>query len=1168
VLQYPPVLLKLVDEIVVNAIDHYVIYNKLVTKIDIDFSEDGWITVTNNGPGIVVEKTKNLQGVEMYSLQLIFSEFLAGSNLDDNETSERIVGGQNGLGSKIVGVFSDEFTVSTTDETSNIYYSQTFKNGLSEVCEPTIIDLKDKKASSKLEKYQLKGHTQIKFLPTYSEFKLTAKKFYPTFYKLIESRSWQAAAYVSAKVSFNGKLIEIGSFSDVCQMFCEYDIFATKMTTKTNKYPWEICIGLTDGKERHISFVNGLIVGKGGTHIQYIQKHLVDNLRDRIEKEIKKSGVKFNKNILLNNIFIFMKGSIANPELGGQTKDTVNNPIEQFDGYEIPPAHWSKIWDLIQPAIIASFLKKQLGDLKTRANRGKIDVPKYKEAAYCRNAKRCHECCLIITEGDSATGTANTGLLSVASDKFNYNYYGVYGIQGVMVNALKESTEMNKGKKTIELDKIKRVPNKKLLDNERIASLIKVLGLDFNKTYAFTDEGEKEWKSLRYGSIAGLTDADLDGFNIFGLLCTFFMTYWPNLIKRNFIRRINTPIVRAYPTNRKNPVKEFYTEQEAKKWIEEIGEEHAKKTYTFKYYKGLGSHVEAKREVSRMFEDIDDKTCIYTLDENAIRSMYVAYGDDTKPRKIELATTVTRKPVNGLLIPLSQHYQIDTKLYQRDNIIRKLLNAIDGFVTSRRKVFYTARKVGHKEIKVAGLASEVVSKANYHHGEASLEETIVRMAQAYPDARNLPLLLPLGNFGSRGNGYKDYAASRYIFTTINHRLADKLFRKEDEFVLEYEVEDGTRFEPKYYVPIIPYVLCETNELPATGWVVNVQARDLDVVLKNVREMITGNIKKCGKLPIWKKDFKGDIRKYKNREYFVGTYEYDEKENSITITELPPGKYSNSYLLGPDKSIKKKPSEDEKGVASKELIDDYEDNTTINGVDIKLYLKPGTYEAINTKYGNDTFDCFEEYLELKKPIYNRINLINEHEEVVEYKSYEDVFNNWFEFRKQLYVVRIEREKILNDLEIKMLKNQQRFSKSHDEYKITNKTSIDVAVDILRQNKYNIFNRVLLENPKYTSVKELIILITSAEYGASYDYLLDMSYKELTEEAYGKREKKIKELEERQKYLMDDSGLFPGAKIWEVELNELCDAITKGMASSWFYGENIYTYETKGKSKKSK
>lgn len=1190
-LKYPPALLKIIDEVIVNAIDHHTHYPKQVTEIKICVDKTGSITVYNNGPGIPVEKTQNLNGVEMYTPQLIASEFLAGDNLDDDGSNTK--GGTNGIGLKLAAAFSTELTLETADSVSKLHYTQKFLNGLTEIKPPTIVPM------GKLTK----PCTSIVFTPDYKEFKLDSEKFFPTLKKILQTRSWQAAAYTKAKVYFNDELIPIKSFEDFCQMFSENEVLHTTMTQPNGMHDWDICLSVSDGKERHLSIVNGVYIPKGGTHIKYIQDQLIQNLRVNVEKELKKSGVKFNKNYITNNVFVFMKGAIPSPEFMSQTKEAISDPIEKFAGYTIPDSQWKKIWDLLEPAIMATFLKKQLGDVKTRANRGKVDVPKYKEARFCRDAKKCHQCGLIITEGDSATGTADTGLLKKKkTSTFTYDWFGVYGIQGVMMNGLKESREIKKTKKkgkketavditavvkkgsktkgsktTDDIEKKstkttkskkttkatkddsdippKRIPNKKILENERIASLIKVLGLDFNKTYAQNEIGEKEWKTLRYGYIVGLTDQDLDGFNIFGLLATFIMTYWPALIERNFLRRINTPIVRAYPKNKKEIVLEFYSEREVKEWLEEPSTNVKK--YTIKYYKGLGSHKEAFKEVTQMFKNIDTKICTYTLDDVALNRMYVYYGEDTKPRKEALSTPVSREPIDGLEIPISQHFEVDTKLYQRDNIIRKLLSCIDGFVTSRRKVFFVARKNGHKEIKVAGLASMAVKDANYHHGEASLMDTITRMAQGYPTARNLPLLQPLGNFGTRGKGYKDYAAPRYTFTMINWRLADKLFRREDDYILEYELEDGERYEPKYYVPIIPYVLCETNELPATGWSISVQARDIKAIFKNLRAMINGTIKTCAKLPMWKKDFKGTVRKYKNRNYYCGVYSYDQDTRTVHISELPPSIYSDAYLRGVNGDKKKKKEEEKKGIQSKEWVEDFEDNTTLESVDIDIILKPGAYEAISaddSKYGNEVFDCFEDYFELKRPIYDRINLVNEKGEVVEYKSYEAVFNDWYEFRKRLYKIRVEREIILTDLEIKMLKNQQKFSIEHDKYKITNKTPDEEAIKILKKNKYDIFNSVILNNPKFTAVQELIELITLAKNGADYEYILKLSYRDLTETAYMKRQERINELEDRMKYLTDETGLFPGAKIWLLELDELEASIDAGLKSNWFYGEN--------------
>lgn len=1218
--KYPPVLLKIIDEIIVNAIDHHVLNPTLVKEIKISIDEVGMITVYNNGPGIHVALTKNLNGVEMYTVQLIFGEFMAGSNFDDTE--DRIVGGQNGIGSKLTVVYSDIFTVETLDSTTDTLYKQSFKQGLQQIDAPEL---------SKAPK-GAKSYTKISFLPTYeADFKIKIADYIGMLTEMIRTRAWFAAAYVNAKVWFNNELIQFGNFEKFCQMFTDNLVLHTKMTNtkKPDEYPWDVCFAVSEGKSRQVSIINGVYPHLGGTHIQHIERELIANLKDRVEKEIKKSGVKFNKNYITNNVFIFMRGSIPSPEFPGQTKEMLGDDIDKFASYQIDAGQWKKIWDLLEPAILGSFLKKQLGEIKTRANRGKVDVPKYKEAKYCRDAKKCHQCGLVVTEGDSATGTADTGLLAKASPNFNYDWFGVFSIGGVPVNGFKESSEIKRkasddtavgakpiiranrtpapsdaeeSESDVESGKTKataktttaggkakvkpvvkakakpkpklamrsmddsdippkRRPNTKLTGNERITSLIKVLGLDFNKTYAMNEIGDKEWKTLRYGFIVGLTDQDLDGFNIYGLIATFIMTYWPALLGRGFLRRIITPVVRAYPKNKnRDKVKEFYSEREVRAWAETLDVD-IDSMYTLKYYKGLGTHNQAYKEVTQMFKNIDSKIKTYVFDEDAFKNMIIYYGDDTAPRKKALADPFIEEPRGTLQVPISEQFKIDTKAFQRDNIVRKLLSMVDGFVSSRRKVFFVARKNGRNTIKVQGLAGKAVSDANYHHGEASLEQTIIRMAQAYPMARNLPLLLPHGNFGSRGKGYKDAAASRYIYTVINHNLADKLFRKEDDYILEYEMDDGIRYEPKYYVPIIPYVLCEDNQLPATGWKISIYARDIKAIFKNVRAMIHGKIEKCEKLPPWCNHFKGEIVTWKKRSYYVGVFEWLEEENAIHITELPPGSYSSGYLKGTDDAVKKNKGE-KKGIQAKEWVDDFEDKTTEDGVDIMIYLKPGAYEAItaeDSKYGNEKFDAFTEYFELKEPIHHLINLVNENHEVVEYTTYESVFDDWFRFRKNLYAVRVEREIILTNLEIKMLENMQRFSSEHDSLDITKKTKLTTAISKLSKAKYDVFNHTLLENPRFTNLKELVELITEEKHGASYTYLLRMGYFELVEEGYNKRAKQIEDLKDRLRYLQDDEDMFVGAKIWLKELDELETSIRKGIETKWFYGENNYNFE---------
>jgi len=89
---------------------------------------------------------------------------------------------------------------------------------------------------------------------------------------------------------------------------------------------------------------------------------------------------------------------------------------------------------------------------------------------------------------------------------------------------------------------------------------------------------------------------------------------------------------------------------------------------------------------------------------------------------------------------------------------------VDGFKPSQRKVLFCSFKKKLKnDIKVAQFVGYVSEQSAYHHGEASLENTIINLAQNFVGSNNVNLLVPSGQFGTRLQGGKDHAASRYIF---------------------------------------------------------------------------------------------------------------------------------------------------------------------------------------------------------------------------------------------------------------------------------------------------------------------------------------------------------------------------------------------------------------------
>lgn len=1153
--RFTPAFLKICDEIIVNAIDHHTNYPKKVKNIDITFSiKSGTITVKNNGPGISIIKVDTLNSGKIYKPQAIFSEFLGGDNL---ENSDRIVGGQNGLGAKCTNAFSNIFKIETYDIKRKKLYKQVFKDRLECIEPPEITDEELK------EEY-----TQIRFTPDYVAlgYKKYTEEIGRELSKLLEARAYQAAAFVNCDVSFNKKPIEVNNFQDFSKLFLneEDGIYNTVLTHPENKkLNLEVCIGISDGKFRQASIINGIWVYMGGNHIKHIQNEIIENIKPIVEKELKKTKSKFNSNFIINNLFILVKGSIINPEFNSQSKEKITVPVEKFKDYKFKNKDWKEIWAILETPIMASILGKIQDKKKSKVTRGKVVVEKGEDAKWAGDKKKARETTLVICEGDSALGVVTRGI-NHKNTELDKDYYGTFSIQGVPLNARKECKEMYDKKNECSI----KVRNETLKTNKRFNDLIKLLGLDYQKSYTInTHAGDEEFMTLRYGRVVVAVDQDEDGKGqIFGLLLNFFIYFWPALIDRGYIKRFNTPIIRAYPNDTKKLVKEFCTLYSYKQWIKKEfkDDETAAKYYKIKYYKGLATHD--KPEIRPMFNKFEKKLYTYELDDNAEKNMEVYFGLDTNLRKDVLVTPVAEEDElndEQLNIPVSLMLRTDVKEFQRDNIIRKLPHVMDGMVPSRRKAFYTARDVfkaaNAKEIKVCNFSGMVMKKTNYHHGDASLSETIIKMGQNFVGAKNLPLLIGVGEFGSRQMGGKDSGSPRYVAIKLNYNLTNALYPRIDDYLLPYIFDEGDRCEPKYYMPIIPTSILEHTVIPATGWKAEIWERDYKDVIKNVRNMITGDYKKCKKLKLWLRGNKCDIRLGSDdKTYIVGTYEYDKKEDVLTITELPPTVINNSYI----KSVAY--NKDVLKPEFREVYDhsNYDEETNIDEVKIKFGLMPGVYEKLMSKK-DDTllFDPIEEFMKLKIVASSHINMIDINGKVKEYKYYSWVVNEWFNERKKLYEERIDRAIILTNLMIKYLKNIIRFSKERDDYGITNKTPEKKFNEILEKYGYDKFNKTLLLSPKYTAIKDLEKLIISSadeknnDDKKSYEYIINLSYRQLLGEACKKRDDELKEEEQKLKDLLDDcNGGFKGQKTWLKELETLEKIIDEGVNKGWNYTKN--------------
>ena len=104
-------------------------------------------------------------------------------------------------------------------------------------------------------------------------------------------------------------------------------------------------------------------------------------------------------------------------------------------------------------------------------------------------------------------------------------------------------------------------------------------------------------------------------------------------------------------------------------------------------------------------------------------------------------------------------------LFSIADCTRSIPSMCDGLKPGQRKIMFACfkRKLT-QEIKVAQLSGYVAEHSAYHHGEVSLQTTIIALAQNFVGSNNINLLLPLGQFGTRNMGGKEAASARYIFT--------------------------------------------------------------------------------------------------------------------------------------------------------------------------------------------------------------------------------------------------------------------------------------------------------------------------------------------------------------------------------------------------------------------
>jgi DNA topoisomerase-2 len=1301
-IEYSDALYKCIDEIIVNALDQYINTVNLihkeggpVTTIKIGFDEDtGTITVYNDGQGMPVYLMDDVEkGGQIWTVEAIISRERTGSNFNDNEDPDRVTGGINGLGIKLVNVMSSKLEIETVDWHHMRYYRQSCEDGMNVVNPPFILDMKKDKSLPEyktLKGDQLIAHTTVKFTPNYDHLctdgdkksktkTSTAKSMWYTkkrgvdIARIVEARAYQLAAFIAAtnyrysdtrmyeykikgKVFFNDKRLDVKTFTDYVDLFGlrnyatielrdkkGFDINELEDQTKHIKFPWSIAINISQNaildaptthdsievidesesetptqdeisykKFEQLNLVNGVYLPNGGSHINFLLDMIEDALHPKIEKLL---GQKFrdDKNkpkalpaeILRNNLFVLNCIQIPLPQFTGQTKDAITlkkSDLADFKNiYTLPPAFIKRIWELLKPILEFKFIinDKNKKPKKTKKN----FVRKYHKAKKLGLNSKC-----VVPEGDSAEGTMKS-IITNKKAKLGFTNYALYNIQGVPMNALKQIKEITVGSHS----KIKQ--SRLLQENVALQGLVQVLGLNYDYTYYYVDDetlkkmtttqrteqkimvkqGDKEFESLNYGCLIVAVDQDVDGIGqIFGLILTFFMVFFPNLIKRGFIKRFATPLIRVYPKSAKEHVLEFYSLAEFKQWrvtrfgstLSDSGAEAAiedaetvpKNLYRVKYYKGLATH--SKEEVQNMAENFESNIYTYRWDEMCKKYMEIMYGNATKLRKDELRTPVTAAYDQNLyekqVVKISDQFQIETKTFQLDFLERKLPSAIDGMIPAQRKAFAGARQIwslpGKKEMKVYQLTGYVTEKLHYQHGGAAMDETITKMAQTFTGANTMPLLIPISNgFGDRDEGRGKTGQARYIEVKLNSKLTDVMFPRIDDFLLEYAYDDGEKCEPKY-VPIMPMALLNTCTTVSVGWRIHCWARDFKFTLEQVRQMIKYDWPHPAAKPrsfnekVWLEPgmsitytLFGDSSK-KPGEVCLGTYEYNPGTNIVKVTQLPLKIWSYPYrceLLGVT-PYKENTTTNLSGtpLPNKDLVDDVIDETGNNLVHMEIKLKPGAYEQICDKYGTTDIDPLEDYLGLKQNMAHELNMISKDGTVIEFANYSEVLEHWFPVRKELYINRLERQRLLLEFEIIFHEQVQRYIDMEKKGDVDlNDISPEDQIAQLEDHKFVKLNDVLLFAPKFTKTHELRSLIFESSK-STYSYIIDKITKGMSStKAIAIRKEKIAALKEELEKLMTSTY----KDIWLAELEQLEKIVEEGIRTKWMFGMKQHKFK---------
>lgn len=555
----------LIKEVVDNSIDEFVMGNGKKVEIKI---KDGKVTVRDYGRGIPLGKVIDC-----------VSQINTGGKYDSKAFKKSV--GLNGVGTKAVNALSSHFMV---------YSVRDGEKKMAEFSKGEVLQ------DYPIEKTDEPNGTYVEFVPDDTVFKKFVFKL-----PFVEKMIWNYC-YLNRGLSiyFNGqRYLSKNGLQDLLENNMDGDPLYPIIHLEGD----DIELAMTHGKtygEDYYSFVNGQHTTQGGTHQSAFREAVARVIRDFYNKNYEASDIR-------QSIVAAISVKVIEPVFESQTKTKlgsqeiepngksmrafVNDFLkEKLDNY----LHkHPEVADILEKKIKQSEKeRKELSGIRKlareRAKKASLHNKKLRDCRVhltdVKNDRR-EDTTLFITEGDSASG-------SITKSR-DVNTQAVFSLRGKPLNSY-------------------GLTKKVVYENE-----------EFNLIQAALDI-EDEMDNLRYNRIVIATDADVDGMHIRMLLMTFFLQFFPDLVKRGHVYILQTPLFRV--RNKKKTIY-CYSEDERRKAMAELG-----KNPEITRFKGLGE-ISPDEFANFIGEDIRLEPVILSK-QNSIETILSYYmGKNTQERQ-------------------------------------------------------------------------------------------------------------------------------------------------------------------------------------------------------------------------------------------------------------------------------------------------------------------------------------------------------------------------------------------------------------------------------------------------------------------------------------------------------------------------------------------------------